>query len=295
MSESDYCVLILTHGRAGNQKTLHTLRCAGYEGEIILVVDDTDRELEQYRRIKGVTLEVFSLSEAKARGRNVGDNFGESHPIGAKGSVVWARNECWRIARKHGYRYFVELDDDYTAFELRTNAEGQYCTSRIKQKIGKVFEATFQVLKTTPVDCLAWSQAGDFIGGSQSRRAKMVKPWRKIMNVYFCDVERPFYFSARMNDDLTTAVVEGEKGRIFFTTPLLVCQQTQTQKGKGGLTDMYLAGGTYTKSMYSVVAHPAAVCVSEMGGRHKRLHHEVRWGRAVPKIVHERWRKSRSE
>lgn len=229
MQKIKYCVVILTHGRAKNQKTVKALRRAGYTGEIILVVDDTDDQLDDYLRLPDVTVKVFSLEGEIARQIDVGDNFSRTHKVGRKGTPVFARNACWQIVRDAGYRYHVVMDDDYTAFD--------------------------------------------------------------VMNLYFMDTDKAFYFPARINDDLTASIAEGQKGNILMTTPLASCTQTTTQKNKGGMTDLYLEAGTYIKSMYSVLHVPSAVEIREMGDKHMRIHHSVKWGHCVPMVIREEWKK----
>jgi len=291
MQKIKYCVVILTHGRAKNQKTVKALRRAGYTGEIILVVDDTDDQLDDYLRLPDVTVKVFSLEGEIARQIDVGDNFSRTHKVGRKGTPVFARNACWQIVRDAGYRYHVVMDDDYTAFNVRINDNGEYCTSRIRRNLDKFFEVSFRALIDTGITCLAWAQGGDFIGGRENPKAKGTKPWRKVMNLYFMDTDKAFYFPARLNDDLTASIAEGQKGNILMTTPLVSCNQTTTQKNKGGLTDLYLEAGTYIKSMYSVLHVPSAVEIREMGDKHMRIHHSVKWGHCVPMIIREEWKK----
>ena len=41
------------------------------------------------------------------------DNFSDRR------TIVYARNACFKIAKKLGYRYFLQCDDDYESFEYR--------------------------------------------------------------------------------------------------------------------------------------------------------------------------------
>ena len=47
----DFAVFILTHGRAKQQKTVKTLKRCGYTGRLYLIVDDEDKELDEYMLI----------------------------------------------------------------------------------------------------------------------------------------------------------------------------------------------------------------------------------------------------
>lgn len=68
--------------------------------------------------------------------------------------------------------------------------------------------------------------------------------------------------------------------------------QLQTQSNSGGNTEAYKTMGTYVKSFYSVMAAPSCCKVSILGTTHPRIHHKIDWNKAVPKILHERFKKT---
>jgi len=84
---------------------------------------------------------------------------------------------------------------------------------------------------------------------------------------------------------VNTYVTDGSRGELFLTVTGLQLTQNQTQKSSGGMTDIYLGLGTYTKSFYTVMMHPSSVTVSSMGNTHRRLHHSIKWDHTVPKIL----------
>lgn len=113
---------------------------------------------------------------------------------------------------------------------------------------------------------------------------------RKAMNSFFCSISRLFKFIGRMNDDVNTYVVLGNRGNLLFTIPTIRIEQNDTQQSSGGLTDMYLRFGTYIKSFYSVMFAPSCVKVHPMTGNiEDRLHHRISWNNAVPKIMNEQY------
>lgn len=289
MMSPDFCALILTHNRADRIKTYKTLRTSGYTGKIFLVVDDEDPALDDYRRLYDWS-EILVFSKNDYRDRfDVGDNFDNTK------SVIYARNACHDLAKAAGYRYFVELDDDYTAFYLRHNAKYEYGnTPRLRKTLDQVFEAILDYYKSVPqITTIALSQGGDHIGGN-SGGGNHPRLMRKSMNSFFCDVERPFQFSGRLNDDVNTYVTLGSRGGLFFTVMQAQLVQVQTQMSSGGLTEVYLEAGTYVKSFYSVMYAPSFVKVKDLGDPRSpryRLHHSINWHNAVPKILREEHRK----
>lgn len=282
----DFCAYILSHGRPDNVKTYETLRKAGYTGPIRIVIDDEDKTGPQYVERYGAEVVKFSKAEAALLFDEM-DNFDERR------SVIYARNALWGIAKADGYRYFIELDDDYTEFAIRFDARGEYGWFPISQ-MDQCLDALVEFLITSGADCVAMSQGGDHIGGVSNQQVLR----RKAMNSFVCDVGNPFTFVGRMNDDVNTYVSLGAKGSLFFTVVQLHLRQDQTQTNTGGLTDMYLAFGTYVKSFYTVMIQPSSVEIGVMGDPRSgayRIHHKINWPNTVPCILSPEHRKPRAQ
>lgn len=276
-------VFILTHGRAGRVITYKTLRSCGYTGPIFLVLDTGDEQIPQYEAEFGKD-NCIVFSKADWSGRfDIGDNGGDDRV------VVYARNAVWDMAREKGYRYFVVLDDDYKSFDFRW-IEGKKLAATRCKSLDDTFEASFQFLDDTGALTVCFAQAGDFIGGADSGNFQKGL-LRKAMNVWFMDTEKPFQFYGRINEDTTTYTLLGQRGNLFFTFTQATCVQNMTQTNKGGLTEIYTEQGTWLKSFYTVMMCPSCAKVVMMGDKHLRLHHNIAWNNAVPKILNERWRK----
>lgn len=180
-----------------------------------------------------------------------------------RNTVLYARNASFEIARRLGHRYFVQC----------------------------------AYLAATPFLSVAISQGGDHIGGGASPQMKAIQSRRKAMNSFVCDVERPFAFRARMNDDVTTYTELQRSGRgafLTFLAPQLV--QTVTQVNAGGLSAMYAEHGTYVKSFYSVMVTPSAVRIGMIrshgkGEARPRIHHFIDWNACAPRILRQEHRK----
>lgn len=280
----DFAVFILTHGRANNVVTYNTLRKQGYTGRIVLLVDDEDKQIADYKKLYGDQVVVFNKQTAIDM-TDSGDNFGK------RNSVVYARNYNFIVAKELGITYFLQLDDDYTAFRYTLNNERQYITRQIVIKnLDAVIEAMLDFYIDSGALTLAMSQGGDFIGGEGSKVAKLAKTGqfsRKAMNSFFCSVDRPFKFMGRINEDVNAYTEIGLRGGLFITEPRIRLEQGQTQANAGGLTDIYLDLGTYVKSFYSVMYAPSCVKITEMGVTNRRLHHMVKWKHVTPMIVSE--------
>jgi hypothetical protein len=113
------------------------------------------------------------------------------------------------------------------------------------------------------------------------------------MNTLFCRVDRPVEFLGRINEDVSTYVVAGSRGDVFLTVLGVQMAQGPTQQNAGGMTELYLASGTYVKSFYTVMMAPSCVTVRVIASVGHRYHHRILWQHAVPKILSETHRKPR--
>lgn len=285
---SDFAVFILTNRRAANVRTYRALRNCGYTGRIYLFVDDEDPQLGEYRRTYGKEVVVFKKQDAIDYTDSC-DNFGK------RNSVVFARNWNFVVAKQMGLKYFWQLDDDYSSFGWSLDNDKNYVSANAATRnLDPVIDACLEFLETSGAKSVAFAQGGDFIGGGEGgflRRARNGWMPRKVMNSFFFSVERPVKFLGRINEDVNLYVEDGRRGSLFVTIPRLRLWQHQTQTNEGGLTDIYLDLGTYVKSFYTIICAPSCVKIITMGTLHRRIHHMVQWGAAVPKIVSEKHRK----
>lgn len=280
----DFAVFILTHGRADTVLTKKALDAQGYTGKIYYVVDNEDDQIEKYKANFGAeNVIVFDKQKAVDRTDTM-DSFNEHR------AIVYARNECFKIAKNLGLTYFLELDDDYTRFEYRTIRDGKLSSVRQK-KMGRVFDLMLDFLDASGAKTVALAQGGDFVGGAGG--GNFTKGClRKAMNSFFFRTDSPIEFRGTMNEDVVTYTTEGSRGNLFLTYTKVMINQAATQSIKGGMSEAYLDGGTYLKSFYAVMSMPSAVKVGLMTSGHSRIHHRISWNNCVPKIISEKWRRN---
>jgi len=279
---NDFCAFILTHGRPDNVITYNTLLKHGYTGPIYIVIDNEDKTAPKYYEKYGDKVIMFDKL-AVAQAIDEGDNFDDRR------AIIYARNACFDIAKKLGYTYFIELDDDYTDFRYRLNSNFEYTCVRWDMNIDKIFGILLSYYQSIPFLSIAMSQGGDFIGGDNGFFTSIRR--RKCMNTFICSIERGFIFNGRINEDVNTYVNLGSRGGLFLTIPCVSIEQVDTQANKGGMTEIYLNSGTYVKSFYTVMYSPSSVCIRMMGTHHPRLHHSIAWSNTVPMIIPEEVKK----
>ncbi len=278
MKSKDFAVFILTHGRADNIITLDSLKKAGYTGPLYYVIDTDDKQQDRYKELFGDKVIMFNKRDI-AKTFDNGDNFGSLK------NVTYARNACFDIAEKLGYKWFLVLDDDYTQFQYRFDGNLEFRYKPI-ERLDDVIEAMLDYFKSIPAKSICMAQGGDYMGGAEGSMGTL-RMKRKAMNTFFLSTERRFQFVGRINEDVNAYVKHGSTGDLFLTVPNISVVQVATQQNPGGLTDIYLDAGTYVKSFYTILYHPSSVSIRLMGMSEKRLHHSIRWVNTVPKIISE--------
>lgn len=285
MENKDFAVFILTHARAENVITLQSLKKANYTGRIYFIVDNEDKTINNY-------INKFGAESVKVFDKKMfADNVDEGNNFDERRTITHARNACFEIAKELGITYFIELDDDYTAFDFRIDSD-TYKTGIIKpiKDIDKVFDMLINYYKSINVLSIAFAQGGDFIGGINNGKQSYRFSKRKCMNSFLCSTERQFQFIGAMNEDVNTYTTLGNRGNLFLTIPIISLTQKQTQSQKGGITDMYKKFGTYCKAFTTTMMQPSSVNVSMMQANNTRLHHSINWGNTTPMIISDKWK-----
>lgn len=284
MMREDFAVMILTHGRADRVYTLSSLRKGGYTGKVYIVIDNEDDQQDEYVSRYGQDRVVVFDKETQMRKCDTMDTFGK------KGVILFARNACFEIARDLGLRYFLELDDDYTSFDMRFPRDGKLSAKPCRD-LDRLFTAMIGFLEDSGALTVALSQGGDYIGGLNGKYyGKMLT--RKTMNTFFCRTDRPIGFIGTINEDVNTYTTYGSRGERIFSVTQAAIVQKETQQNAGGMTGVYLDNGTYLKSFYTVMTMPSCVSIAMMGSSHRRIHHNVSWVNCVPMILNQKYRKT---
>lgn len=274
---TDFAVFIITHKRPDNQLTLETLKKGNYTGKVYFIVDDEDDTLDKYISKYGKeNVKVFHKSEWFDIGDNLKDH---------KGVPEYARNECFRIAKELGLKYFVQLDDDYSSITYRYIKGGELKSKNVNN-FNELFEAMCRFLKLKQIYCVAFGVQGDFIGGIHGKYKNGL--YRNARNSFFCKTEQPFEFLGRINEDVTTPAYNNMLGRLFFTTLDVCVTLYDHEKNSGGSTDQYKEVNTYWNYFYPVLWCPSAIYIKEARGEFIK---HIRWKNLLPQIVSSRWKK----
>ena len=281
----DFCVFISSYNRAGDIPTIKTLKNAGYTGDWKIVIDSPEDKEPYYNEYGEDKVYYFSKDE-------VADEIDRADNFNRKDGILYFRYNSYNIAEELGYKYFIQLDDDYTCFVYRFDQNLNYSRANIPLRdLDDFLEKAVEFLEKSGIDTVALAQGGDFIGGLRNKFTDKVRTKRKAMNSFICSIERPIKFKGSINEDVNVYTRDQQIGKILLTINHASIKQEQTQQREGGMTDLYLKAGTYVKSFYSILYSPSCVKLCKMGNRYKRIHHKILWNNAVPKILPEKYKK----
>ena len=155
---SDFVAFILTHGRPERVKTYELLRKCGFTGDIRIVVDNEDATVSQYIDKYGDEVVIFNKPF-------IANTFDTCDNQDNRKAIVYARNACFELARELGYKYFIELDDDYYYFGHKEPDE----SSCYIYDLDRMFDIFIEYLENSPITTIAFAQGGDHIGGYDGR------------------------------------------------------------------------------------------------------------------------------
>lgn len=279
MENKDFAVFILSHGRADTITTYRALRDGGYTGRTYVVIDNEDDQEDLYRQKFGDDIIQFDKRDYLEK-TDLGD-LDTDRRIG-----VFARNFIQDEAKRLGYKFHLQLDDDVHGFTYRF-AQGKVLRALHCSHLDEVFSGMVEYMKETPITSLSFALSAYNMGGVDGSIKEGMT--RKTMTTFLMRADDVQYFHMRMNDDITTSLINGMRGKLYYSYLPIEVEVDKTQVKAGGMTDIYQKNGTYRKSFYSVMCCPSCVKVSAMGITDYRIHHTISWNNAVPKLLSERW------
>ena len=274
----DFAVFILTHGRARQQKTLATLKKCGYTGKLFLVIDDEDEQANDYLKLYGDRVIVFSK-------KKVEKTFDTMTNRKEYCACVYARIFILNIAQGLGVKWAFQFDDDVTNLLFRILDKNKLKAFKVRH-IDDLFETMCEVMNSGKLAVLGFSQAESFTGGANNIYLKGHQ--RKISHAMMFNAENPITFRGLFYEDLLAALDTGIDGRVAISTMLVSNYSPKLASNAGGMNNLYKSNGSYVAGFYSVMAYPSVIRLVEEKGEFKL---RIKGSAFCPMIIGERWRK----
>lgn len=279
-----FAIFITTHGRANNQITLNTFKALGYTGDWYLVIDDTDKQYDEYVANYGAEhIVVFNK-------QHFIDATDTCQRIPHPKAVVFARNAVELIAPILGYTYFMVVDDDVTNLRLRYPENGSLKSAKLTNHIDQILDKVVQYIADTNLACVTFGFTNTYRGGVASVE-KFTSRNRLCAELFIRNADIPVDWRANFVEDLITSIDAGIQGNVclqFMPIQLELCMNEGTLSG--GMSEAYNSTGRYKFYSMPAIIYPNCVSVEFDGTKWKT---RTKAEYSVPKIISSRYRKER--
>lgn len=278
---SNFCVLIISYGRADNCRTARWLEKMHFSAPWYIVCSTDDGQLEQYKKRYGERVIVFDKDDIE---------FDRMNNFKMKNVGSYARQACFSIARGLGFRYFLSLDDDYSALHWRyvNSSKKRLCSCKCAH-LERMCEAMLLFLDSSEkIQEVAFCTDAMMLGGANAAVAYRDVVY-KAVNTHFCDTQKWINYYGTFCDDMNAYLEGNRRGELFMATPLCTIQLNEFETGDGGMTAAYKSWDKFYRVFCCIMLSPS---VGKLAGSEKwQLKFPVKMDSYVPKILPETYKK----
>lgn len=156
-------------------------------------------------------------------------------------------------AKRLGYKFHLQLDDDVHGFGYRFVQDGKLRSVKCNH-LDEVFSGMVELMKETPITSLSFGLSSYYLGGAENKNFDkgMIQ---KTMTTFLMRADDVQYFNMRMNDDITTSLINGMRGKLYYTYMPVMVYVDATQVQHGGMTEIYQKNGENRSTVSCAVRH----------------------------------------
>ena len=273
---NNFAVYILSHGRAGNVKTYHTLRNAGYTGKIYVVIDDEDKQGDLYREEFGDECVVFCKQEYMDKADTISLD-------GTRISALFARLFIMDIAKDN--EYYLMIDDDVEKITFRYPC-GNSLKSMAINNADYMFEKIVNFMKGAKLNVLALQLAEGLIGGLNGiYKNGLIN--QVLAGAYLLKGDTDYRFFGSVNEDTVGTLDYIGRGGLGWRLGCITITTPVRGSNSGGLSSDYNKKNWYYIDMHAVVVAPWCCKIDVDNENRQKI--DMRYAR--PRILSEVYKK----
>ena len=273
---NNFAVYILSHGRAGNVKTYHTLRNAGYTGKIYVVVDDEDKQGDLYRKEFGDECVVFCKQEYMDKADTISLD-------GTRISALFARLFIMDIAKDK--EYYLMIDDDVEKITFRYPCGNSLKSMAIKNA-DYMFEKIVNFMKGAKLNVLALQLAEGLIGGLNGiYKNGLIN--QVLAQAYLLKGDTDYRFFGSVNEDTVGTLDYIGRGGLGWRLGCITITTPARGSNSGGLSSDYNKKNWFYIDMHAVVVAPWCCKIDVDNENRQKI--DMRYAR--PRILSEVYKK----
>lgn len=274
----NFAIFITSHNSPYVCHSYVSLKDAGYTGQIYIVIDDADPQLDGYNRISNVL--IFHKQDYVEK-----LDIGMSKENPQLAAVLYARAAVEDFAKDMNLDYFVVMDDDIYGFRYRYLKGDKLCSKPVENFDWLMYNY-IEFMKESNSICLSFANDGSFIGGASA--IDKILERRSCHTIFLRDTTKEFEWKFAVNEDYVSSLLYANKGVLMFTLPFVQRNISGMNDRKEGMHDLYESTTEFQRAFYNVIACPWTCTVAEYKG-----HNVVRTNKktAYPKIVSDKYRR----
>ena len=275
----NFAILIISHERP-ECSTYSFLREHGYTGKIVILIDDKDACIDEYKEKYKEQVVVFDKDKVEL---DLMDNFD-----GPKSIATYAREQCMVVAKEQNLDCFIMIDDDLKNIKLR---KGKSVTKKISN-LDDIFDNCVDYLMQTKLDVLGFGTDEDYIGGKSDDFKLGI-----ATNIYLIKVNSNIHFRGRYTEDRIMFLEGQQIGKAIMKTTKIHTSfnvwRSDKKTNKGGCQDAYGIDKTYQMYFYPVIATPniSFIRVSDILVNGEQRVTSTTKRHSFPKIISGRYKK----
>ena len=243
--KDNFAIYIISHNRPGCE-TYWKLKEMKYNGKIKIIIDDTDKYIDQYKKIYKDSVVIYNKDDVDL---DLMDNLDEP-----KGIATYSREYCLQLAKEEQLDYFMMIDDDLKDVKYRFGKSGNKKVTNFNDLIKVCLDFMDNV------DILTFGTPNDYIGG-KNEDYKLGRG----TNSYLIKVSSNIHFSGRYAEDRITPILYARIGKIILKTLSIQFTfdvwQPNKKITKGGCNDIYKDENNFMMMFYPVINDPSSTIV----------------------------------
>ena len=286
---NNFAIFITTHERSQSQLSLSALRNGGYTGKIYLIIDNEDRQINDYKKYINENTEILIFDKKKIA--SVSDCFISFNLNDIPKAVLFARIACEDFAKKLKLKYFMVMDDDIKKLSYRICTKNNKLSEINMFNFNEVCEAYCNYLEDAKIAMLGCGNETSYFGGIKCFESDCQ---RRCFNIFFRNVSIDFSWISAMNEDYISSIQNGKIGKIIFELKIIKLIAEVANKNNhgniiGGMAEYYKKTTDYERSFYAVIANPSCSYVT-LSQKNKMII-TSKWNNAIPKIISDKYKK----
>lgn len=286
---NNFAIFITTHERSQCQLSLSTLRNSGYTGQIYLIIDNEDRQINNYQKYINENTSILIFDKKKIASN--ADCFVSFNLNNIPKAVLFARISVEEFAKELKLKYFIVMDDDIKKLSYRICNKDDKLSEITMFNFDKVCKIYCEYLEDAKIAMLGCGNETSYFGGIKCFESDCQ---RRCFNMFFRNTSINFSWTSAMNEDYISSICNGKAGKIIFELKTIKLVAEVANKNNhtniiGGMSEYYKKTTDYERSFYAVLANPS--CYSVAFSLKNKMIIKSQWNNAIPKIISDKYKK----